>query len=84
MLERNLLAHIRLGMLLTTLTASILMQAKLVPQSEQEEAKAKYSPIPFASVEFACAILCAIAGVTEYQSGYQDFLTSRPFLSTAK
>ncbi|KAF6761638.1 hypothetical protein DFP72DRAFT_879209 [Ephemerocybe angulata] len=81
MLERNLLAHFKLAMLLSVMTASLLLQARLVPEKEGQK---QYQRVPLASVEFACAVVCIIAGIWEYYQGYQDLVTSRPFWGSGK
>ncbi|RXW23870.1 hypothetical protein EST38_g1982 [Candolleomyces aberdarensis] len=81
MLERNLLSHIKLALLLSVLSASILLRARLVPIDEGQKPN---GGTPLASVEFAAAILCIVAGGWEYYQGYWDLRTSRPFLVAPK
>ena len=82
MFERNLLSHLRLALLLTLLSASLLLQARLVPQDERSAKK--WNTVPLASVEFATAILCLVAGVWEYWHGYRDLIYGRPFWTGLK
>lgn len=77
MLERNLLSHLKLALLLSVLSASILLRARLVPAEEMEK---EDGGLPLASVEFAAALLCIVAGGWEYYHGYWDLRTSRAFL----
>jgi len=81
MLERNLLSHLKLALLLSVLSASILLRARLVPV---EDAGKENGGIPLASVEFAAALVCVAAGSWEYYQGYWDLKTMRPFLAAPK
>lgn len=78
MLERNILSHIKLALLLTLLGSSLLLNARLVPSSEQ--AKEASESIAWASVEFATAMVCIAAGAWEYYCGYKDLTNSRAFM----
>ena len=80
MLERNLLSHIKLALLLSLLASSLLLQARLVPGNEQTHT----SGVPLASVEFFAAMAAILAGVWEYYSGCCDLRMSRAFLAAAK
>jgi len=79
MLERNILSHLKLAVLLSLLASSLLLNTRLVPVETE-----RHNNIPLASVEFVAAILCIIAGVWEYQNGFRDLRTSRPFLEGTK
>ncbi|KAF5338395.1 hypothetical protein D9611_012531 [Ephemerocybe angulata] len=81
MLERNLLSHLKLALLLSVLSASILLRARLVPV---KDAGKEDGGLPLASLEFAAAVLCIAAGGWEYYQGYWDLKTSRPFLVAPK
>lgn len=81
MLERNILSHLKLAVLLSILSASILLRARLVPIADSGK---ENGGVPLASVEFAAAILCICAGGWEYYQGYWDLRTSRPFLAAPK
>ncbi|KAJ3498578.1 hypothetical protein NMY22_g19590 [Coprinellus aureogranulatus] len=82
MLERNFLSHLKLTLLLTLLSASLLLQARLVPQDQRSTKQ--WNRVPLASVEFASAVLCLIAGVCEYWQGYRDLVYARPFWTGVK
>jgi len=79
MLERNILSHLKLAVLLSLLASSLLLKTRLVPVETERQ-----NNIPLASVEFVGAILCIIAGVWEYQSGFRDLRSARPFLGAIK
>ncbi|TFK39868.1 hypothetical protein BDQ12DRAFT_722075 [Crucibulum laeve] len=81
MLERNILSHIKLALLLSLLSSSVLLQARLVPD---EGTKEHSGEIPLASVHFAAAIASIVAGSWEYYSGYWDLRKTRAFLASAK
>ena len=81
MLERNILSHIKLALLLSLLSSSLLLQARLVPTtSKQNDASA----IPVASLQFAAAIASIAAGLWEYYRGFKDMRMARAFLAAPK
>ncbi|KAF9525329.1 hypothetical protein CPB83DRAFT_859641 [Crepidotus variabilis] len=82
MLERNLLSHIKLALLLTLLAASLLLSARLVPPGEQDHESP--GSIALASIESVTAIACMVAGCLEYYWGYRDIKNSRAFLIAVK
>lgn len=82
MLERNILSHLKLALLLSLLSSSLLLQVRLVPGQDKE--KSKSSGIPLASVEFFAALAAVVGGVWEYYSGYWDLRKSRAFLVAVK
>lgn len=79
MLERNILTHIRLALLLSILSSSLLLDARLVPQPGRQ--KATSGKIPLASIEFAAAMTCIAAGVWEYYNGFQALRNERAFMA---
>ncbi|KAH6915904.1 hypothetical protein BKA70DRAFT_1254102 [Coprinopsis sp. MPI-PUGE-AT-0042] len=81
MMERNLLSHLKLAILLSLLASSVLLRARLVPQDERTK---QNGGIPMASVEFAAALLCIAAGGWEYWQNYQDLRSQRAFLTAPK
>ena len=81
MLERNILSHLKLALLLSLMASSLLLQARLIPV---ESDKRRKSDVPFASVEFAASIACILAGLWEYHNGYHDLRHDRPFLTASK
>ncbi|EAU90537.1 hypothetical protein CC1G_00921 [Coprinopsis cinerea okayama7 len=81
MLERNLLSHLKLALLLSLLASSILLRARLVPEEDRER---QNGGIPLASIEFGAAMLAIIAGCWEYVNNYKDLKHSRAFLAAPK
>ena len=82
MLERNILSHLKLALLLSLLSSSLLLQARLVPSTTNKQTEA--SSIPLASLLFVAAIACISIGLWEYFRGFRDMRLSRAFLSTPK
>ena len=82
MMERNLLSHLKLAVLLSLLASSVLLRARLVPQEDPN--KEQNGGIPMASVEFAAAMLCIGAGAVEYVQNYKDLRDQRAFLTSPK
>ncbi|KAG6910015.1 hypothetical protein DXG01_013737 [Tephrocybe rancida] len=81
MLERNLLAHLKLALLLSLLSSSILLRARLVPEPEgTPSGKEDPTSIPLASVELAASLATIAAGFWEYHTGYRDLRDMRAFL----
>ncbi|KAF9006068.1 hypothetical protein BDQ17DRAFT_1352667 [Cyathus striatus] len=81
MLERNILSHLKLALLLSLLSSSVLLQARLVPNEPTHTSSGR---IPLATVEFSAALVCIIAGAWEYYSGYWDLRKTRAFLASPK
>jgi len=78
MLERNILSHFKLALLLSLLASSLLLHARLVPADDPTDAS---FGLPLACVEFVTAIATIVAGVWEYFSGYSDYRHARAFLT---
>lgn len=85
MLERNLLSHVRLAMLLLLLAASVLLNTRL-PSSSDVSGATPHSAgsIPLASIEIAGAITAIGVGIWEYRRGYKDMQDMKGFLVAAK
>ncbi|KJA27962.1 hypothetical protein HYPSUDRAFT_34218 [Hypholoma sublateritium FD-334 SS-4] len=82
MLERNILSHFKLAILLSILSSSLILQARLIPSTGEEEQKV--SGIPLGTVEFVTALAAIAGGVWEYYNGYRDLRESRAFLAAVK
>lgn len=82
MLERNLLSHLKLALLLGLTSWSVLLRARLVP--EQQKDSGSTGGIPLAAVEYGAALACVIGGCWEYYQGYWDLRQSVPFLRATK
>ena len=81
MLERNILSHLKLALLLSLLSSSLLLQARLVPSTSELN---NPSSIPLASLLFVAALACISIGVWEYFRGFRDMTMARAFLTTPK
>lgn len=81
MLERNILSHLKLALLLSLLSSSLLLQARLVPSTNQLK---DTTSIPLASLLFVAAIACISIGLWEYFRGFRDMRLARAFLTTPK
>lgn len=85
MLERNLLSHLRLALLLSVLSSSLLLRARLVPPTTPNSTNLpESSRIPLSAVEFGAAIASIIAGIWEYHTSCKDLRDMRAFLSATK
>jgi len=82
MLERNILSHLKLALLLSLLSSSLLLQTRLIPGREEEHDAT--SEIPLACVQFVAAIAAIYAGVWEYYNGYWDFRKMKALLTADK
>ena len=81
MLERNVLSKLKLALLLSLLSSSLLLQARLVPSTVEQS---QTSSIALASLQFLAAIACISIGLWEYFRGFQDLRIARGFLTTPK
>ncbi|KAH0582840.1 hypothetical protein H2248_010746 [Termitomyces sp. 'cryptogamus'] len=81
MLERNLLSHLKLALLLSLLSSSLLLRARLVPEPEGTPSKTEDSTsLPLAGIQLAASLATIIAGIWEYHTGYRDIRDMRAFL----
>lgn len=82
MLERNLLSHLRLAVLLTLLSASLLLHARLPTPSEpgSSETPSSKTGLAVAVIEVVAAVAALGAGVWEYWQGCADLMAKRGFL----
>ncbi|CCL98602.1 uncharacterized protein FIBRA_00604 [Fibroporia radiculosa] len=84
MLERNLLSHVKLAMLLSLLSSSVILKARLSNDPDATVGDPTQIQVPIASIEFGAA-LCAIgAGVFQYYSYSKDIRDMRGFLVSSK
>ena len=82
MLERNILSHLKLALLLSLLSSSLLLQVRLVPSTTNAQSEA--SSIPLATLLFVAALACISIGLWEYFRGFRDMRMARAFLTTPK
>ncbi|KAF8892153.1 hypothetical protein BD779DRAFT_1670497 [Infundibulicybe gibba] len=82
MLERNLLSHLKLALLLSLLSSSVLLRARLVPEPTHDPSRndGSQAGIPLAAVQFLASLVAIAAGAWEYNSGYRDLRNMRAFL----
>lgn len=80
MLERNLLSHLKLAVLLSLLSSSILLRTRLVPEPGGLPSIEDKANLPLAAVLFAAALVTVGAGAWEYNVGYRDFMNTTVFL----
>ena len=83
MLERNILSHLKLAILLSLLSSSILLRARLVPEPGLPDTE-DTTNFPLAIVLFAAALVTMGAGVLEYNTAYRDFMNRTAFLHLIK
>ncbi|KAJ6581481.1 hypothetical protein B0H19DRAFT_1115415 [Mycena capillaripes] len=83
MLERNLLSHLKLALLLSLLSSSVLLRARLVPVDKPTELSGT-TGIVVASLQFTAALAAIVAGVWEYYCGYWDIRNMHAFLVAVK
>ena len=81
MLERNVLSHFKFALLLSLLSSSLLLHARLVPSSAEQDPAFS---IPLASLGFVAAIVSIAIGFWEYFKGFQDMRMERAFLTAPK
>jgi hypothetical protein len=84
MLERNLLSHLKLALLFSILSSSILLRARLVPDpGDSSDAEDKAS-LPLAGVLLVASLATMGAGAWEYNVGYRDLMNMTAFLHAIK
>ncbi|KAJ7668324.1 hypothetical protein B0H17DRAFT_1087775 [Mycena rosella] len=83
MLERNLLSHLKLALLLSLLSSSVLLRARLVPD-DTPTSMTGTTGLVVASLQFAAAIAAIVAGIWEYYYGYNDIRRMHAFLVAVK
>ncbi|KAI0741694.1 hypothetical protein C8Q80DRAFT_1274083 [Daedaleopsis nitida] len=86
MLERNLLSHLRLAILLCLLSASLILNARLPTPADpgSEHTPHTKTGLAIAIIEVIAAVAAIAAGVWEYWQGYADIKSQRGFLRASK
>ncbi|EIN09562.1 hypothetical protein PUNSTDRAFT_66748 [Punctularia strigosozonata HHB-11173 SS5] len=85
MLERNCLAHIKLALLLSLTSYSVLLRARLAIKGEDEPGTGLTNAgLPIATLQFLAAMGAIAAGLFEYHQGYKDMRHMRAFLVSKK
>jgi hypothetical protein len=83
MLERNILAHIKVALLLSLLSSACILHVRLVPDVDDHSEPSK-AGVPLASVLFAGSLIALSAGGWEYYNGCRDLMDMRAFLIATK
>jgi hypothetical protein len=81
MLERNILSHVKLALMLSLVSFSVLLKVRLVPEEENTGPPSNAS-IPIASVQMISALCALTAGAYEYHRSFSDMLAMRAFLKS--
>lgn len=89
MLERNILSHLKLAILLSLLSSAILLHARLPSPSdsdsrEEEPSSGSKAGLTMATLEMVAALAVIAAGVWEYWCGERDLRNMRAFLVADK
>ncbi|KAI0640802.1 hypothetical protein C8Q79DRAFT_921002 [Trametes meyenii] len=86
MLERNLLSHLRLAVLLCLLSSSLLLHARLPTPTDPDSAQTPPSTtgLAIAVIEVIAAAAAIAAGCWEYWQGYADMRAQRGFLRASQ
>lgn len=89
MLERNILSHLKLALLLSLLSSAILLHARLPTPSEDDSGEkpppsGSKAELPMATLEMVAALAAIAAGVWEYWCGDRDLRNMRAFLVANK
>ncbi|KAJ4469591.1 hypothetical protein J3R30DRAFT_3384495 [Lentinula aciculospora] len=82
-LERNILSHLKLALLFSVLSSSLILHARLVPESGEKSNGSSLS-IPLSGLQFAASLLAIVGGLWGYSNGYRDLLDMRAFLAGTK
>lgn len=82
MLERNILSHFRLALLLSLLSASVLLRVRLIPEEPPD--RHSHAGLPMATVQFVASLAAITVGWWEFQSDLKNLKNMRAFLVTAK
>uniref|UniRef100_D8Q195 Protein NO VEIN C-terminal domain-containing protein n=1 Tax=Schizophyllum commune (strain H4-8 / FGSC 9210) TaxID=578458 RepID=D8Q195_SCHCM len=86
MLERNLLTHLKLALLLSVVASSVLLKAKIVPSegNGSSEGGRRSGWLALASFEFAAALFTIGAAVWQYFDASEDMRRARPFMESSR
>ena len=85
MLERNLLSHVKLALLLSLLSSSFLLRTRLfLNQPGEGGFDYEHLGLPLSIILYAAAMFAMVGGVLEFWTGQEDFRSERAFLSSPK
>ena len=87
-LERNILSHFKLALLLSLLSSSFLLHARLPSNlnsdSDNSSSYSRSEAVALAAVQFTAAVAAIAAGLWEFNSGIKDLRSARAFLAASK
>ncbi|KAF8637639.1 hypothetical protein AX17_002707 [Amanita inopinata Kibby_2008] len=85
MLERNLLSHLKLVLLLSLLSSSFLLRTRLFPDNTSSGGfDYEVFGLPLSIVLFTATIITIIGGVWEFYRGHRDLQSEKAFLTAPK
>ena len=84
MLERNILSHCKLAVLLLLLSSATLLHTRLPAAEPDNQPKKAALVIGIASLLAASGLGVIVAGVFEYFSGHVDMMRQRAFFRSTK
>jgi hypothetical protein len=86
MLERNLLSHLRLGVLLSFLSATIIVRTRLIPERGEGDPTHDNTRagVVMGSVQALAALCTIVIGIWQYNLHFKDLYHSRAFLGDSK
>lgn len=84
MLERNMLSHVKLSLLLSLLSSSMILHARLSPPAEDCLQYSLRSGVPVASILLFSSLLSLVAGTWEYWLSDNDMRKRRAFMVANK
>ncbi|KDQ12327.1 hypothetical protein BOTBODRAFT_34614 [Botryobasidium botryosum FD-172 SS1] len=80
-IERTLLTYLRLGLLLSLLSSSLLLHARIPnPEGETEVHSDRKLGVPFGSVYFVAAIAALLVGWWKYEDSSRGLREGRGFI----
>ena len=86
MLERNLLSHIKLTLLLSLLSWAVLLHARISDSidSQSKSSRESVSTLPLGLILFVSALVSLLSGIWEYIVGMRNLESKRAFLAASR
>jgi hypothetical protein len=81
MVERNILSHFKLALLLSLLASSVLLKVRLIPGSGTDYSQS-LAGVPMATMQSLASLAVIAAGWWEYRNHSRDITNMRAFLVT--
>lgn len=82
MLERNILSHVKLALVFSLLSSSVLLRTRLVPSKDIPNEPE--SGLSLAILHVVASLAAIAAGLWEYYNGFRDMRNTRAFLLATK